>query len=170
MTPDQAARVRDGLEIAVAYLRGDGDGLDTALEPHLSEDGFPRMVECFVQAGVLAVDVVAKGGERMPVGAAFDEVAPREEVVLLDGLPVGPWAEITALARAYAEGGDAAARQVPMTMDLPGAINASFRFCVSALVAVTGVPEFAHLGPADVAELFIGGIDDGSATAGPDPG
>ena len=115
-------------------------------------------------AGVLAVDVVARGGERMGFDDALGAVAERDEVVLLDGLPAGPWAEITALARAYHEGGDAAARKVPLTMDLPGAINAAFRFAVSALGAVTGVPEFAHLGPADAAELFVGGIDDGSAT------
>lgn len=165
MTPDQAASVRDGLVIATAYLRGEGNRLEKVLEPHLSDDRFPRLVESFVLAGVLALDVVGRGGERMTFDRGLEELAPREDVVLLPGLPVGPWPEITALARAYEGGGDAAARKVPLTMDLPDAINAAFRFLVSALVAVGGVPEFAHVGPADAADLFIGGIDDGSATA-----
>ena len=165
MTPDQAATARHGLAIAAAYLDGDGGALDERLAPFLTDDAFPKLVECFLLAGVLMTGVAAKDGARMPFDTALDQVEPLEDALLLEDLPAGPWGEITALARAYQTGGGAAARAVPLTMDLPSAVNAAFRFMISALAALNQVAEFRAYDGAGLARLLIGGIDGGHATA-----
>lgn len=165
MTPDQADTARHGLAIAAAYLDGDGGALDERLGPFLSDDAFPKLVECFLLAGVLVTDVAAKDGARMPFDDALDQVRPLEGALLLEDLPAGPWSEVTALARAYKSGGDAAARAVPLTMDLPSAVNAAFRFLISAIAALNQVAGFQAYDGGGLARLLVGGIDEGHATA-----
>lgn len=163
MTPDQAAAVRQGLTIGTAYLDGDGDTVDRLLEPLLSGDGIHGLVESFLLAGILGADAASRDGARVPFAQALAQIRPADDVVLLPGLSVGPWKQIIALAQAYKTGGDAAAAQVPLTMDGPGAVNAAFRFMISALETLAHVPEFRTFDRRGLARMFLDGIDEGRA-------
>jgi hypothetical protein len=155
---------RTGLLISATYLEGNPQAFDRLLNSYGNSD-FARLPEHFVIAGILAVEVLSMGGKRMSYDQALRAVTPCDAVTLFDEFPVGPWSEVLALAAAYRNGGDPAARAVPLTMDVPSAVNASFRFAISALVALTEVPDFPSRLPAETAHLLIEGLDVGYAAA-----
>lgn len=155
---------RTGLELCAAFFEGDFRTVERLLDEYPGEE-ISRLVERFVVAGIVTVEVLSMDGRRMPYDQALMSVIPHEEIQLFPGLPVGPWAEVLALAKAYRSGGDAAARKVPLTMDVPGAINTSFRFAVSALLALTAAPHFPPNSPGETARILIEGLDVGYAAA-----
>lgn len=155
---------RTGLEICAAYLEGDFRTVKRLLAEYPDEE-LARLVERFVVAGIVTVEVLSMDGQRMPYDQALRSVIPHEETELLPGITVGPWDEVLALATAFRQGGDAAARQVPLTMDVPAAVNASFRFVISALLTLTGAPHFPFDSPGETARILIEGLDVGYAEA-----
>lgn len=162
MTPEQQALLRHGLLIAAAYLRDDSVEQERLIGSFLTEGRFSRLADAFTCVAVLATDTIAAVQGRS-FYEVLQSVSEHTEVFLLPGLPVGPWDEALLLASAVKWGGDDEARRTPLTMDIPSAINVMFRLAISVLTDLANVPQFTHMTPLAVSEIFVTVTEDGYA-------
>lgn len=164
MKADEAVLLRRGLELARTYL---DDGHDAALQEadqYANETDLPKLVQSFVYVGLNAVELVATAeGESVP--EVMDRVETRSDVTLLTGLPVGPWNKILELAKAVKRSNDEA-RRLNHGMDVPSAVNAAFRFAVSALSYAVSRPSFAGRSEVDLIDVMLEGLRQPGAVDG----
>ena len=139
MTAEEAELLHDGLLVASAHLRGDSAEEERVLQPFLRDDRFPRLVEAFIYVALFATELRTTATS-IPFQQALQSITPRTDLTLLAGLPMGSWDEAIRLASAVKRSGDEA-RRTPLSMDVPSAINVTFRLAASALSDLTVVPE-----------------------------
>ena len=161
MTPEEAGLLHEGLLIAAAHLRGDNSEEERLLQLFLSVERFSRLADAFVYVALVAADTRATS-MGIPFPQVLRSITPRTDVILLAGLPVGPWDEALLLASAVKRSGDEA-RRIPLSMDVPSAINVTFRLAVSALTELTMTPRFERMTPESLADMFAMGIEQGHA-------
>ncbi|WP_157996119.1 hypothetical protein [Thermomonospora amylolytica] len=161
MTPEEAECLEKGLRISLAELRGQQSKKEQLLEPFLSDNEMPRLVEAFVYVALTAVEGISRA-KGIPFQEALRSVEELTGVSLFPELPVGPWNEIIDLASAVKRSHEEA-RAMPLSMDVPSAINAAFRLAISSLTDLSKTPHFGHMSPAELAGMFIKGIEDGYA-------
>ncbi|GAA2295200.1 hypothetical protein GCM10010402_62200 [Actinomadura luteofluorescens] len=161
MTPEEAKRLEEGLRITAARLRGNAAEEERLLGEAVERDEMPRLVEGFIYVGLTATEMIAQA-RAIPLQEALRGLSPRPEVVLIPDVTVGSWDDIIDLASAVRRSHDEA-RQMSHTMDVPGAINVSFQLAISALTAMSRVPQFRHMSPAQITEMFIEGVEAGHA-------
>ena len=161
MTPEEADLLHAGLLVASAHLRDDSAEEERLLQRFLGKDKLPRLADAFVYVALLATEVRATG-MNIPFQQALQSITPREDLTLLAGLPVGSWDEAVKLASAVKRSGDEA-RRTPLSMDVPSAINITFRLAVSALTDLTTIPQFERMTPESLADQLAKGIEEGHA-------
>ena len=161
MTPEEAELLHDGLVIISAHQRNDDAEVERLLQKFLQADRFLRLAYAFVYVVIVAAETRATG-MGIPFQEALQSIEPRDDVVILDGLPVGPWDEALLLVSAVKRSGEEA-RNTRLSMDVPSAINITFRLAVSSLIDLTKVPQFASMSPESLADMLAKGLDEGHA-------
>jgi hypothetical protein len=162
MTPEQARSLRHGLLIAGAYLRADEAEMERLLAPFVEKDNLPAVADAFIYAGLVAIDTAAYS-RRLPFQRVLRDLRPLDDVTLLADLPVGPWDDALRLAGIAKRGGmaDQDADQEPVALDVPSAINVTFRFAISALTDLTREPRFSSMTPAELTAMLAQGVEAG---------
>jgi tetratricopeptide (TPR) repeat protein len=161
MPPEQKELMHTGLLITEAYLSNDSEEQARLIGSFLPEPRrFSRLADAFTYVAIFATEVIAAVQEKSFYEALYS-ISENTEVLLLPDLPVGPWDEVLLLADAVKVGGDYEARRVPLTMDVVGAINVTFRLAVSALTDLAKVPQFAHMTPLTMSEMLIDAVERG---------
>lgn len=158
MTPEQARSLRHGLLIVAAYLRGNEAEVARILAPFATDDNLSAVADAFIYVGLTAVDTAAHSSRR-PFHQVLHGITPIDDVTLLAGLPVGPWDEALRLADMAKHAG--VTDQEPVALDVPSAVNVTFRLAVSALTDLAKVPRFSSMTPAELADMFVQGIESG---------
>ncbi|TDB86266.1 hypothetical protein E1264_18395 [Actinomadura sp. KC216] len=161
MTPEEAERFEEGLRITAAHLHGDAAEEERLLEAAVDRDEMPRLVEGFVYVALTATEMIAQA-RGIPFQQALQNLTPQPGVILIPDVGEGSWEGVVTLASAVKRSHEEA-RQVAHGMDIPGAINASFQLGVSALTAMSRVPQFRHMSPAQIVDMFIEGVEAGHA-------
>lgn len=161
MTPEEAERFEEGLRITAARLRGNAAEEQRLLEAAVERDEMPRLVEGFVYVALTASEMIAQA-KAVPLQEILRGLSPRPEVILIPEVTVGSWDDVIDLASAVKRS-HVEARQLAHSMDVPGAVNVSFQLAISALTAMSRVPQFRHMSPAQIAEMFIEGVEAGHA-------
>jgi hypothetical protein len=155
VTPEEARSLRQGLLIAAAYLREEESELERLLIPFTKDDNLSQLADAFVYVGLVAVDTTAYS-KGVSFEQALRDTKPLGEVTLLVDLPGGPWDEVLRLASKAKHGNSVG--QEPIAMDVPSAINVTFRLAISALAELAQVPRFANMTAAELADMFSQGI------------
>lgn len=164
MNADEAVLLRRGLELARTYL---DEGHEAALQDadqYANDTDLPKLVQSFVYVGLSSVELVATV-EGVSVSDVIRRVQPRSDVTLLTDLPVGPWSKIIELADAVNRSNDEA-RRLNHGMDVPRAVNASFRFAISALSYVVSRPSFAGRSEVEIIDVLLEGLRQPGAVDG----
>ncbi|HZB30424.1 MAG TPA: hypothetical protein VE465_09690 [Streptosporangiaceae bacterium] len=155
MTPEQARSLRYGLVIAAAYLRDDTAEVERLLTPFVQGDDLSAAADAFVYVSLVAIDTAVQS-RHLPFQQVLDDIKALDGVTLLAGLPVGQWSEAVRLVSAAKQG---TADREEVSLDVPGAVNVTFRLAVSALTELTKLPMFSTMTPAELADMFAQGID-----------
>jgi tetratricopeptide (TPR) repeat protein len=141
-----------GLLIAVAYLRQNDAEKNRLIKPFLKKGRFGRLADAFTYVAILATEIIATGRGK-PFQRVLRTINERTDVSLIPEVPTGPWQDALLLASTVKRS-EEEARGLPLTMDVPSAINVMFRLAISAITDMTKVPEFAHMTPLAVAEML----------------
>jgi hypothetical protein len=157
MTRDEARLLRRGLDLSKTYLRAGQDDAVNELDQYANDEDFPALVQSFVYVGLSAAELAA-GAKGVPLDRVMPDIEPRSDVTLLPCLPVGPWSAIIELASAVKQSNDGA-RRLAHGMDVPSAVNVSFRFAISSLSYLVHVPAFAGRTEADMVDVMREGLD-----------